>query len=51
MLRRLNALINRHPLLSILAIFAALAIFTLLAVPEDPAYVDQQVVQHSKGAV
>ena len=40
MIRRLNALSNRHPLLSILLGFAALALITVLVVPADPPSVD-----------
>lgn len=50
MLRRLNALSNRHPLLSILICFAALALVTLLVVPADPPSVDA-AANHHRGAV
>jgi hypothetical protein len=44
-MKRLSALSNRHPLLSILAGFVALILLTLLVVPADPVEVDA-AIQH-----
>lgn len=43
MIRRLNALSNRHPLLSILAGFVALILLTLILVPADPVEVEAAI--------
>jgi hypothetical protein len=40
MIRRLNRLSERHPLLSILVAFLALIVITLVVVPADPPSVD-----------
>ncbi|WP_228877644.1 hypothetical protein [Paraburkholderia saeva] len=40
MIRRLNVLSNRHPLLSILIGFAAVVVIILVVVPADPPSVD-----------
>ena len=40
MIRRLNRLSERHPLLSILVGFLALIVITLVVIPADPPSVD-----------
>lgn len=50
MIRCLNTLSSRHPLLSILIGYAALVLLTLLVVPADPPSVDA-AANHHRGAV